>query len=97
MTDIQCEENGDCFLVPSKGNAPSDLIDFTDETSAEVNQKVKPKLTRPSPTNNKKAIRKAIKGRGRPKRVSPKKVAKRKGRKIVVKTKAKKPKRKTRR
>ncbi len=101
MTDIQCEENRDCFLVASKRNVPTDLIHFKDDGPKEINNDVLSKqsnLARPKKSvTKKKIVTKAIKRRPKLRRLIPKKVARRKGRKSVVKPKSKKTKRKPRR
>lgn len=93
MTDIQCEENGDCFLVESKGNAPSDLIEFTEQKPTfESSKSVSPLRKAKRSIQKKKQARQGIKGRVKTKRVSTKNVVKRNSRKTVVKPKKQKKK-----
>ncbi len=95
MADINCEENGDCFLVASKKK--SDLIALADSEAIPEHHKPIPQpVTRKMSRVKKKGSKKDIKGRVRQKRVSPKKVTKLKGRKPVAKSKSKKPKKKDR-
>lgn len=90
MTDIRCEESGDCYLVSSKPK--SDLIGFP-EQQEEAKPIPQPKIIkRKRPAPKKKATRKQIKGRRTPNRSSTKKLTKRVGRISVGRKKVKKTK-----
>lgn len=85
MTDIRCEETGDCFLVPTQQK--TDLVSLDEQETKVVRSIPKPTPKRKRTVPKKKTTKKSIKGRAKPKRVIPKKVLKRKGRNSAAKKK----------